>query len=92
MATTRIFRLTDAGLRALQSPASGLPATYRRVLAQVSTAARADEIFVEGQSQKQVLEWLDQLDTLCFVAVERIECVQTPPPPRPRRISQIFSS
>ena len=92
MATTRIFRLTDAGLRALQSPESGLPAMYRRVLAQVSTAARADDIFVEGHSAREVLAWLEQLDTLGFVSVGRIECVRTPAPPRPRRVSLIFSS
>ena len=78
MATTRIFRLTDTGLRALQCPDSGLPAMHRQVLAQVSTAARAEEIFVEGYAPRQVAEVLDQLDTLCFVMAERIECEQLP--------------
>ena len=82
MATTRIFRLTDAGLRALQCPNSGLPVAYRRILAQVSTAARAEDIFVDGHGARQVRDWLDQLDTLCFVHSECIERVDTPPPPR----------
>jgi hypothetical protein len=65
----RIYRRTETGGRALQSDQSGLPPAYREILRLLDGVAYAEDVLtgMRGFSEKQVLDWLDELDTLCFV-------------------------
>jgi len=65
----RVYRRTDAGFKAWESPDSGLPAGYRRILSVISTESNARDIrhAMRGHSDRQVSDWLDELDTLGFI-------------------------
>ncbi|MGH8668913.1 MAG: hypothetical protein ACREUH_06725 [Burkholderiales bacterium] len=65
----RKYRRTEAGRKAWESQQSGLPAAYRRILGLMHAAAYSDEVLGAMQefSARQVLDWLDELDTLGFV-------------------------
>jgi hypothetical protein len=67
----RVYLLTEAGSRAWESPRSGLPAHYRQILGLIQTETDAEEIHVgmRSHSQRQINDWLDELDTLGFVAL-----------------------
>jgi hypothetical protein len=67
--TDRIYRRTDAGFKAWESPDSGLPAGYRQILGVISTEINARNIrqAMRGHSDRQVSDWLDELDTLGFI-------------------------
>ena len=71
----RIYLLTEAGSRAWQSPRSGLPAHYRQILGLIQSETDADEIHVgmQSHSRRQINDWLDELDTLGFVALVPVE-------------------
>lgn len=66
--TDRIYRRTEAGLKALQNPKSGLPAAYRRILGLIEGETHSDA--VRGGmcpcSNRQVFDWLDEIETLGF--------------------------
>lgn len=66
----RIYRRTSSGRKALESECSGLPAAYRQILELLEEERTAAEV-VSGMrgafSERQILAWLDELDTLCFV-------------------------
>jgi hypothetical protein len=65
----RKYRRTEAGRKAWENPHSGLPHAYRRILGLMHSVAYADEVLGAMQefSARQVLDWLDELDTLCVV-------------------------
>ena len=65
-----IYQPTAEGLRAWRSPESGLPTPYRMLLGIIQRATHCDEVIASmaGHSEKQILDWLDELDTLCFLA------------------------
>ena len=69
MAQKRTYRQTDTGRKAWESGNSGLPPAYRRILGLVQATACSDDILA-GMSdccQKQVQDWIDELETLCFI-------------------------
>jgi hypothetical protein len=64
-----IYQRTEAGLRAWHSPRSGLPGPYRSILGLMQTETHSDAILA-GLSQytdKQILDWLAELETLGFI-------------------------
>jgi hypothetical protein len=66
----RICRRTNSGRKALESECSGLPAAYRKILEVLERERTAAELVAEMRglfSERQVLVWLDELDTLCFI-------------------------
>ncbi|TAK80518.1 MAG: hypothetical protein EPO20_27355 [Betaproteobacteria bacterium] len=68
----RIFRRTNSGRKALESECSGLPAAYRKILEMLErerTAAELVSAMRGAFSDRQVLAWLDELDTLCFIEI-----------------------
>ena len=67
--TNRTYRLTAAGVLALQAQRS-VPEWYRTILAMFQGDTPADAICesLSAHSKKQVNAWLDQLETLDFIA------------------------
>ena len=66
--TNRVYRRTDLGAKALQSERS-IPSWFRSILDAVSGETHFNAICetMGSHSRRQVLEWLDQLETLGFV-------------------------
>jgi hypothetical protein len=71
MVNDRIYCLTSAGDRALESKRS-VPEWFRAILVLVGGQVSCSAICggIRSNSQKQVLNWIDQLETLGFI--ERI--------------------
>ena len=69
----RIYRRTPAGDRALESKRS-VPDWFRADLVTSSAICSG----MRGHSQEQVLDWVDQLETLGFVERECIPPSSTP--------------
>ena len=67
----RTYVLTKAGSKARASRRSGLPTHYREILELIRSAINDDEIHSALQSHpsRQVDNWLDELDTLGFIAL-----------------------
>jgi hypothetical protein len=69
MMQNKVVSRTAAGQSAWESTNSGLPTPYRRLLdvlatpTPVASLARA----LPDYSGKQISDWLDQLETLCFI-------------------------
>jgi hypothetical protein len=66
----RIYRPTEAGLKAWQSVNSGLPAVYRRILGLIHNDTHTDVVRVglRGRCpEEQIVEGLARLETLGFV-------------------------
>ena len=70
----RIYRRTAAGLNALHSQDSGLPAEYRRILALIETETHSELLraSLRRYPEKQVFDWLDELQTLGFIEAEAV--------------------
>jgi hypothetical protein len=68
MVNDRIYCRTSAGDRALESQRS-VPEWFRAILVLVGGQVTSSAICsgMRGHSQKQVLNWVDQLETLGFV-------------------------
>src|SRR5688572_27860174 len=64
----RKYRRTEAGRRAWESPGSGLPAAYRRILGMVRGVAYSDEVLrgMHDCAARQVQDWLDEPETRCL--------------------------
>ena len=64
-----IYWRTHAGLRAWACADSGLPAHYRRVLGAIHAPTNVAAIgaAVSASSERELLGWLDELDTLGFI-------------------------
>ena len=71
---SKIIWRTETGHRAWESPKSGLPAGYRRILDLVAEPTEVTKIVVRLSDfpAKQVEDWIDELETLCFVDASRI--------------------
>lgn len=69
-ATDRMYRLTTAGKLALQAKRS-VPGWYRTILAMIpgETPSSAICATLSAHPSKQVMAWLEQLETLGFVAL-----------------------
>lgn len=67
--TERIYRRTEAGLKACESRNSGLPDGYRSILQLLETDAHSSLIraHLRRYPEKQVWDWLDELQTLGLV-------------------------
>lgn len=67
----RRYARTAAGQRAWECPASGLPAHYRQIISLIAAKTSREEIFKEmaWHSTRQVQSWLDELQTLGFIAL-----------------------
>ena len=74
----KLNRFTDTGLKAWTSKDSGLPMHYRQILGVVRNPALVAEICdgARNYPRKEVLRWLDELDTLGFLAWEHITVAQ----------------
>lgn len=64
-----IYQLTETGLKAWRSPHSGLPAQYRSILGLIQTETPSDAILagLSHYTDKQILDWLAELETLGFI-------------------------
>ena len=67
----RTYVLTKAGSKARASRRSGLPTHYRQILELIRSVINEDEIHsaLPSHPPRQVDDWLDELDTLGFIAV-----------------------
>jgi hypothetical protein len=67
----RTYVLTKAGSKARASRRSGLPTHYRQILELIRSVIHEDEIHsaLQSHAPRQVDNWLDELDTLGFIAV-----------------------
>ena len=71
--TERIYRLTEAGLKAYESGSSGLPGHLRSILGLIETDTHSD--FVRASlrrrySEKQIFDGLDELVSVGFLESE----------------------
>jgi hypothetical protein len=68
-----IYWRTHAGLRAWACTDSGLPAHYRMLLGAIHgpNDVAAIRSAVSGCSDRELLAWLDELDTLGFIQTGR---------------------
>jgi hypothetical protein len=65
----RTYSRTDAGSRAWQDENSGLRPAYRKILGLINQATDSHEVVNSmSEDSEQVLAWLDELESLCFVA------------------------
>jgi hypothetical protein len=66
--TARTYRLLPTGTRALGSEKS-VPPWYRAILGLLHGEMTSSEIVdaMSGRSKKEVLKWIDELETLGFV-------------------------
>ncbi len=62
------------GQRAYDSPNSGLPIAYRRILRLVERPTPVADVKSQlaDHSPKQINDWLDELETLCFIHASRL--------------------
>jgi len=65
----RIYQCSETGRKALESQNSGLPAAYRDILGLIHGTTHSDDVLsgMRGHADRQVRDWLDELETLCFV-------------------------
>ena len=65
----RKYRRTETGRKAWESPHSGLPSGYRRILGLIHGVAYSEEVLRSMQdcAVRQVQDWLDELETLGFL-------------------------
>lgn len=71
--TDRIYRLTEAGLKAYESGGSGLPAHLRGVLGLIETDTHSDFLRAKLRrrlSEKQIFDRLDELAALGLLESE----------------------
>lgn len=66
----RIYQRTDSGSKAWESEKSGLPPAHRKILGLIDQATDSHEVIdnMSEHSEEQVLAWLEELESLCFVA------------------------
>lgn len=71
--TDQIYRLTESGLKAYESPISGLPAHLRSILGLIESDTHSDFVRTHLRrrySERQIFEGLDALVTLGFLESE----------------------
>jgi hypothetical protein len=78
----RVYRRTASGRKAWGNEESGLPPTDRKILGLIDQATDSHEVIriMPESSEEQILAWLDELETLCYVA-----CNPTPATDEPVR-------
>ncbi|HYN11592.1 MAG TPA: hypothetical protein VET51_02995 [Burkholderiales bacterium] len=77
--TDRVYRRTEAGLRALGSEKS-VPIWYRRILGLMDGETPSDAVLgnMYPYASRQTLDWLDELETLGFT--ELVAFTSSPSP------------
>jgi hypothetical protein len=67
----RNYVLTKAGAKARASRTSGLPPHYRQILELIQSAISDDQVHraMRSYPRQQLDDWLDELDTLGFIAL-----------------------
>lgn len=71
----RIYRRTESGARAYQSPNSGLPKHHRSILGLIDADTHSDLVRASLRpyyGDKQICDWLDQLHTLGFIDAQAV--------------------
>lgn len=70
----RIYRRTHEGLRAWENQNSGLRTEYRRILALIEGDTHSDVVrtSLSRYPDKQIYDWLEELQTLGFVESESV--------------------
>jgi hypothetical protein len=68
-AAERIYRRTDAGRKAWESPSSGLPGPYRRILGVITGETHSEVVrgLLRCYSERQLEDWLTEMETLGFI-------------------------
>jgi len=71
---TLVWR-SNSGQRAWECKNSGLPPQYRRILDLIASPTPVATLVsrLSDDSAKQVLDWLDELETLCFIDTSRLD-------------------
>ena len=84
--TERTYRLLPTGTRALGSEKS-VPTWYRAILGLLHGEMTSGEIVdaMSGRSKKEVLKWIDELETLGFVELVRAAALDAPGTTTPSR-------
>lgn len=77
--TDRVYRRTEAGLRAIDSQKS-VPIWYRRILSLIEGDTPSDAVLgnMYPYASGQILDWLDELETLGFT--ELVAFTSSPSP------------
>lgn len=77
--TDRVYRRTEAGLRAVESEKS-VPIWYRRILSLMDGETPSDAVLgnMYPYASRQILDWLDELETLGFT--ELVAFTSSPSP------------
>ena len=77
-----IYRRTEAGLKAWQSPHSGLPAPYRRILGLIKAPSQMAELVaaLTEYPVKDIHNRLEELETLYFITTDDLS-VSSPETP-----------
>jgi hypothetical protein len=75
MTNAQLVWRSDSGQRAWECMNSGLPSHYRRILDLIASPTLVAAL-VSGlgdYSAKQIQDWLDELETLCFIDTSRLD-------------------
>jgi hypothetical protein len=77
--TDRVYRRTDAGLRAVESEKS-VPIWYRRILSLMDGETPSDAVLgnMYPYASRQILDWLDELETLGFTELVAFTSLPSP--------------
>lgn len=62
----RVYRITDAGAKALQAKRS-VPAWYRAVLAQITASDSVLSRAIQRHPPHRIRAWLEEMETLGFI-------------------------
>jgi hypothetical protein len=75
MTNTQLVWRSNSGQRAWECANSGLPLQYRRILDLIASPTPAAALVsgLSDYSAKQVQDWLDELETLCFIDTSRLD-------------------
>ena len=89
--TNRTYRLTDTGIRAVRAERS-VPGWYRTILAMMEGDTSSERIcqILSAHARKQVVAWLDQLETLGFIAAVGSQAVAESSLPDDLEVDQLL--
>jgi hypothetical protein len=82
MTNAQLVWRSISGQRAWECNNSGLPLQYRRILDLVASPTPVATLVsrLRDYSAKQVQDWLDELETLCFIDTSRLDRAVVDPP------------
>lgn len=75
MTNAQLVWRSNSGQRAWECKNSGLPLRYRRILDLIASPTPVATLVsaLSDYSAKQVQDWLDELETLCFIDTSRLD-------------------